>query len=130
VLDRLSREHSPEGGVAGLPLEARKHVLRVGRYYASLGHVTVFGAVDERMVLSIIHYRIRLAWYVLEPFVKTERELRQAPFFNFFEHIACRSAEINTSDLLKSLDLRMFPSTVGSSARVFRGEGRPASVVS
>lgn len=126
VLDRLTAEHTPERGVSGLPEPARHHVHRVGRYYASLGHLTVFGAIEERLILSIIHYRLRAAWYVLEPYVRAERELRGAPFFNFFEHIAVRASEVNTSDLLKKLRLRQFPiATV--EGRGFPGEGRPIS---
>jgi hypothetical protein len=65
VLDRLAAEHTPARGVSGLPELARKHVHRVGRYYASLGHLTVFGYIEESLILSIIHYRLRSAWYVL-----------------------------------------------------------------
>jgi hypothetical protein len=133
VLDRLAVEHPPTGGVSGLPEMAQHHVHRVGRYYASLGHLAVFGAIDERLVLSIVHYRLRAAWFVIEPYARVERELRQAPFFNFFEHIAFRASEVSTFKLLEELKLRTFPERP-ELTRPFPGEGRfpmppPASTV-
>ncbi|MEU7873365.1 hypothetical protein [Dactylosporangium sp. NPDC049140] len=113
VLDRLAEEESAELGVSGLPTTARIHVLRVGRYYASLGHLVVFGVVDERLILSLVHHRIRTAWIACKPFVEAERKIRGAPFFAFFEHIAARASEVNIPRIHVDLGLRSFVDAAG-----------------
>jgi hypothetical protein len=128
VLDTLTEEQSPELGVSGLPLDARAHVLRVGRYYASLGHLIVFGAIDERVILSIVHYRIYSAWTAIEPFAAVEREIRRAPFFAFFEHIACRTTEVDVFQLHRRLGLHTFATSTRAAAAALTSATQPASV--
>jgi hypothetical protein len=113
VLDRL-RNEEPARGVSGLSPGPRSHVLRVGRYYASLGHLVVFGAVNEVLILSTVHYRLRRAWEAIEPFAKVERETRgNVPFFAFFEHIAARAGEVDVPGLHRRLKLRAYKARLG-----------------
>lgn len=121
IFERLTREHSPELGVRGLPSEARRHILRVGWYYSNLGGLAVFGAVNERIILSMVNYRVRRSWYILEPYIRAERRITGAPFFGFFEHLAFRAAAKPASGLHKGLKLQKFPEDSGE--RLFVGEG-------
>jgi hypothetical protein len=107
VLGHLS-DHHAERGVSGLPPTPRRHVLRVGRYYASLGHLIVFGVVDERLILSLVHHRIYRAWLAIEPYAVAERKIRGAPFFAFFEHVARRSTEMDVPGFHRQLGLETF----------------------
>jgi hypothetical protein len=123
IIERLPQEHSPDLGVWKLPSEARSHVYRIAWYYTSLGHLAVFGAVDERLILSMVSYRLRRSWFVLEPYIRTERAIRKAPFFAFFEHIACRASQTPASEVHRQLNLLTFSDSNGSGGRAFPGEG-------
>ena len=90
-------------------------------------NVCVFGVADERLIVSISHYRVRLAWQHIEPFAVAERALRQAPFFAFFEHMVCRAADLQASSLHRSLGLRSVADIPGHVPGTFVGEGRPTT---
>jgi hypothetical protein len=123
VIHRLPTEYGPEAGVDGLPIDARGHVYNVALFYGNLGHLVVFGAIDERVVLSMANYSLRRAWFTLEPYIRAEREIRQSHFMGFFEHIACRAAELKPAQLHRELGLRTFDPAVPADARTFSGEG-------
>lgn len=109
VLRRLPVEHAPHGGVSGLPLEARKHVERVGLYYASLGMMSVFTAISDEMLISTVGiYRISRIWELLEPYITVERGLRKASYLAFFEHLAVLAAKADVPALHRRLGLRKF----------------------
>ncbi|MFB9238742.1 hypothetical protein ACFFWC_24980 [Plantactinospora siamensis] len=106
VLNRLQAEHSPDGGVFGLPFSARKHVQRIGQYYAGLGMISVFHAVDDSLLLGAVHWRVRVAWSILQPYVMAERALRKNRYLSYFEHLACMAGDVDKGDLLAKQRLR------------------------
>jgi hypothetical protein len=108
IVDRLAAENDPAGGIEELPPDVRAHVYRVAWFYASLGHLVVFGAINERMVLSIVKYRLLRVWPILEPYFRRERELRNPNSMMFFTHLAFRAEELSDDVLRRKLRLREF----------------------
>jgi hypothetical protein len=106
VLNKLSTEHKPDRGVAGLPFSARKHVLRIGLYYSGLGMMSVFRAVDDKLLIATVSYRVRKAWSILCPYIMAERELRKGTFLSYFEHLASMAFDMDVSSVQKILRLR------------------------
>ncbi|GAA3957496.1 hypothetical protein [Actinoplanes auranticolor] len=58
------------------------------------------------MVVSLMPWRVRRAWFALEPFVMAERALRSPTHFAFFEHLVCMVAEADLAEIHESLQLR------------------------
>ncbi len=108
IVERLAGEHESSGGIEGLPLDARAHVYRVGWFYASLAHLVAFGAINERMVISIVKFRLNQVWRVLAPYVRAERALRNPSSMIFFEDLACRAEDFDDAELQHKLRLRRF----------------------
>jgi len=100
VLYRLAAEHSSDAGVFGLPFEARKHVQRIGQYYAGLGMVAAFQATDSALLIGAIHWRVQISWSAIEPYVRTERVLRNNRYLSYFEHLACLARRADKDDIL------------------------------
>jgi hypothetical protein len=106
ILHRLSNEHSPDVGVFSLPFEARKHVQRIGQYYAGLGMILVFRAVDSALLLGAIHWRVQVAWSLLGPYVVAERALRNNQYLSYFEHLACVARDADKAQVLEKQGVR------------------------
>lgn len=110
VLTKLSSEHPPDRGVSGLPLQIRQHVDRVALYYHSLGILAAQKAVDRDLLVSVIYYKARQAWIVLEPYILRERELRIGSYryMSYFEHLARIAADAKPAQIHRRLGLRRF----------------------
>jgi hypothetical protein len=106
VLCRLNSEHSPDAGIYGLPKEARKHVQRIGQYYAGLGIVSVFRATEGALLLGAIHWRVQVAWSALEPYVRAERAIRNNQYLSYFEHLACLAHDVDKAEVLSKQKIR------------------------
>jgi hypothetical protein len=117
----------PDGGIGALPAEARQHVSRVGLYYSSLGFLAVFGGLQEKMVVSLMPWRVRRAWFALEPYVMAERAVRSPTHFSFFEHLVCMVAEADLAEIHQSLQLRKIGSRSAEFERAIQPRPAPAS---
>ncbi len=106
VLNRLAAECSPKLGIADLPLEARRHVYRVGHFYADYGMLAALPTYDERRLLAVVHYRAREAWESLEPFLRAERKIRGNMYWSYFEHLALLASSANKLAILESQGIR------------------------
>ena len=116
----------PEGGIGALPAEARQHVSRVGLYYSSLGFLAVFGGLQEKMVVSLMPWRVRRAWFALEPYIMAERAVRSPTHFSFFEHLVCMVAEADLAEIHQSLQLRRIGSRSAEFSRAIQPRPAPA----
>jgi hypothetical protein len=114
----------PEGGIGALPAQARQHVSRVGLYYSSLGFLAVFGGLQEKMVVSLMPWRVRRAWFALEPYIMVERAVRSPNHFSFFEHLVCMVAEADLAEVHESLRLRK----IGPRSAEFKRAIQPRSI--
>ncbi|MFD9436363.1 hypothetical protein [Streptomyces sp. NPDC060002] len=94
VCARLRQEHAPDGGVRGLPHDAKEAFCNVVYYYQSLANLTVFRIVDEEVFLPLLRYRIVSVWQAARPYVERERELRgrDGSYLTAFEELAGRTA--------------------------------------
>jgi hypothetical protein len=117
VCHELSK-NPPGGGVSGLPSEFRRHVTRVGLYYTSLGVLSVFGGLQEKMVISLMPSRVRRAWFALEPYIMEERALQSPTYLSYFEHLVCMIAEADLAEIHQDLKLRK----IGSRSAQFKQE--------
>jgi hypothetical protein len=115
IVNQLSNEPA-SAGVSGLSPECRRHVNRVGLYYASLGVLAAFGALEEKMIISIVPARARRAWFALEPYILAERTLKSPTYLSYFEHLVCLIAEADLPKLHQSLNLRQ----IGARSAQFR----------
>jgi hypothetical protein len=106
VLTQLAQEHAPAVGMDALPEPARTTTRNVAFSYEYIGVMVALGMVDSRLALSVFHFRIRQVWTALEPYVRAEREIRNAPFLPFFEHLYLVSRANPTTEFLRSLNLR------------------------
>ncbi|GID91412.1 hypothetical protein ACFQFC_10555 [Amorphoplanes digitatis] len=116
VLERLGQDHDPALGIGGLPEPAAAAAWNVAFMYENLGLMLVFGLVDRRIVLSIGNYRIQRSWEALEPFIRAERSLRDAPFMNFFENAYVEACATSPGDIYRSLGLKETRSSSASAA--------------
>lgn len=85
VLTRLAQEHEPVVGMDALPEPVRTMTRNVAFSYEYIGAMVALGLVDSDLALSVLHFRVRQVWTALEPYARTEREIRNAPFLPFFE---------------------------------------------
>ncbi|WP_328475995.1 hypothetical protein OHA21_20770 [Actinoplanes sp. NBC_00393] len=120
VLRRLRAAHGPEAGVDGLPVDARKHITRIGLYYSSLGMMSAMGAVDHALLISSTHYRVRRCWAILEPYILQERKIRKSTYMAYFEHLATVAAESDLPALHRGLGLKSITSKSAELAAEFR----------
>jgi hypothetical protein len=89
-----------------LPEHLREAAYYVAWYYNATGLLVGLDAVDERMFVGGINYRIRRAWSVLEPHIEAERRARGKPFLDGFEHLAARAFATDPVFLQRSLKLQ------------------------
>jgi hypothetical protein len=122
VLYHLRDEHDPALGIDGLPHPANNNSWRVGFMYENLGIMLVFGMVDEDIIFSIGHHRLRRSWEILEPYIRAERKIRDAPFLDFFEHAYCQAGDVSPAEIYARLHLRKAPVVSRGSGP---GSGRP-----
>jgi|tagenome__1003787_1003787.scaffolds.fasta_scaffold20368058_2 hypothetical protein len=110
VLHRLGRKHDSGLGISGLPLKARQHVVRVGHLYGDYGTVAALPTCDESRIVAQVHYRVREAWAVLEPYINTERRIHRNIYFSHFEHLASLATEVDKAKVLEAHGLRRIKS--------------------
>ncbi|AGZ45001.1 hypothetical protein [Actinoplanes friuliensis] len=108
VLHRLAEECSSDLGVADLPFEARRHVCRVGHFYGDYGMLAALPTYDQARILGCVHYRVREAWSVLEPFAVAERQVRGNSYWSYFENLAFLATKVDKQQVLDSQGLRRF----------------------
>ncbi|WP_406004977.1 hypothetical protein OG440_01470 [Streptomyces sp. NBC_00637] len=96
VCARLQQEHAADGGVRGLPYDAKAAFCNVVYYYQSLANLTVFKIVDEEIFLPLLRYRIVSVWQAARPYVERERELRgsDGSYLSAFEELARRTGDL------------------------------------
>ncbi|MEV6171585.1 hypothetical protein AB0L99_25590 [Streptomyces sp. NPDC051954] len=98
VCMRLGVEHDPEGGVRGLPDEAKAAFYSVVYYYQSFANLAVFGLLDETLLVTVLRTRIVSVWQAVRPFVERERELRGegsgGTYLSIFEELARHAAAL------------------------------------
>ncbi|MEU6146838.1 hypothetical protein ABZ848_41640 [Streptomyces sp. NPDC047081] len=95
---RLGAEHDPEGGVRGLPAEAKAAFYNVVYYYQSFANLAVFELLDETLMVTVLRTRIVSVWQAVRPFVERERELRGetggGSYMSIFEELARLAAAL------------------------------------
>jgi hypothetical protein len=125
VWNKLSDDYSAEGGVSGLPLHVREHVIRVGFYYSGLGIMAVFKAVEPNLLISTVYYRVTKSWLILSPYIARERELRGSDYLGFFEHLACLCTAADVPKLRRRLRLQKFDGGHGSTRDIGSTKPKP-----
>jgi hypothetical protein len=108
VLNVLASQHQPDKGVSLLPLDARRHVNRIGMYYNSLGQLVAHGAVDQWLMISTASYRTRQAWAVLGPYIRAERLAGSTRYMSHFEHLAYLAFSVSPQQIEQKIRLRRF----------------------
>jgi hypothetical protein len=108
VLNALASQHQPDKGVSMLPLEARRHVNRIGMFYNSLGQLVAHGAVDQWLMISTASYRTRQAWAVLGPYIRAERQAGSVRYMSHFEHLANLAFNLSPQQVEQKIRLRRF----------------------
>jgi hypothetical protein len=102
----LAREFSPERGVSGLPIVARRRVRKVGFFYDNLGVLVVAGVVPEDLVLGFFGPGMQKCWDVIKPYFDAEGAMRGIRYLVFYEHLVCLNAERDVEDRYRSIKLR------------------------
>lgn len=106
VLTQLTQDHLPDGGMDALPEPARSMTRNVAFTYEYIAIMHALGMVDSRIALGIFHFRISQVWETLEPYIRAEREVRQAPCCPFFESLYVHALGKPAEDVLRSIGLR------------------------
>jgi hypothetical protein len=99
ILRRLRDAHGPDGGVDGLPEEARKHVTRIALFYSSLGMMLTMDSVDQDVLVRAVSYRVLRHWAILEPYIMRERQIRKSRYMAHLEHLAAVAAAAHRRDV-------------------------------
>ncbi|MDN3023263.1 hypothetical protein [Streptomyces sp. S.PB5] len=98
VCERLGVEQDPDGGVRGLPADAKAAFYSVVYYYQSFANLAVFGLLDETLLATVLRTRIVSVWQAVRPFVERERELRGEAgggnYMSIFEELARLAAQL------------------------------------
>ncbi|MET8454366.1 hypothetical protein [Streptomyces sp. NPDC005209] len=106
VLTQLSRDHAPGDGMDALPEPARSMTRNVAFTYEYIAIMYALGMVNARVTLGIFHFRVNQVWETLEPYIRAERAVRQAPCCPFFENLYLRSRSKPAEAILRSIGLR------------------------
>ena len=106
VLTQLTQDHAPAVGMDALPEPVRTMTRNVAFSYEYIGAMVALRMVDSRLALSVFHFRVGQVWITLEPYIRAEREIRNAPFLPFFENLYLLSRENPTADFLRAINLR------------------------
>lgn len=70
----------------------RDAALTVVYFFWSIAYLTVYGIMDEEMVMATLQTPIRRCWAILGPYIEAEREKPdRIGMFQFLEHIAVRA---------------------------------------
>ena len=102
----LAREFSPELGVSGLPIVARRRIRKVGFFYDNLGVLVVAGVVPEDLVLGFFGPGMQKCWDVIKPYFDAEGAVRGIRYLVFYEHLVCINAERDVGERYRSIKLR------------------------
>src|SRR3954454_17256486 len=101
----LTREHSPELGVSGLPEIARRRVRKVGFFYDNLGVLVVSGVVPEDLVLGFFGPGMKKCWDVMKPYFDVEGKIRGIRYLVFYEHLVCLYDDREVAERYESIAL-------------------------
>lgn len=110
VYNTLIKECDPnKTGFMELPPAAALHVLPVSHFFDSLGILVARRIVPEDIVLAFAGGPIEKTWYILEPYIRRERESRNGPYQDFFEHLAARAKANPQTRILRKWRLQRVP---------------------
>jgi hypothetical protein len=90
-------------GFEGLAEPLRTAAYNVAWFYDATGNIVALRAVDERLFVGGINYRIRRAWSAMEAHIEAERRIRGMPFLDGFEHLAARAFASDPNYLQRKL---------------------------
>jgi hypothetical protein len=99
----------PETPLSQLPQPLRGAAYNVSSFYDSMGIMVAFGCIDELLVVSTINYRVRRIWEAMASHIRAERLVRQSPFLDFLEDLACRVTAHDPDTVHADLELRSMP---------------------
>lgn len=105
---RELRSHDTAHGF-DLPIEARRHAVRVSHYLDNLGLLVHYGVVRRDLVISFIGGAILDAWTSLAPYIYTERDKRQNVYQEFFENLAALAKMESQKDAFARFKLHKMP---------------------
>jgi hypothetical protein len=106
VVTRLAAEHSPDKGVSGLPEPARERVRRVVFFYDNLGVFVAYKVIGQDLAIGFHGVGMNEAWFVLEPYIRREREIRKMGYVVFYEDLVCRFRSRPPTEVYGKLKLR------------------------
>lgn len=90
--------HSSEGGISGLPTEAKKHVYSVAYFFQQYAYYIGLGILDRDTVTHVLRGRVIAVWDALEPFIREERAVDKVNgeyLFMMLEHHAAYARQID-----------------------------------
>lgn len=100
---------NPSCALIDLPEPLNLHAYRVATLYQMVGYLSATGATDRKAMRHFFGLNAVRVWKSLEPYIKAQRE--QYPNltgYRFFEDLAARSSEINSTSAVKVYQLRSF----------------------
>jgi hypothetical protein len=100
---------SEELGFERLPEPLRSAAYHVAWYYNATGTLIALGAVDERMFVGGINFKIRRIWSTMEAHIDAERKMRGKPFLDGFEHLAARAYKNDPYAVQRELNFQKVP---------------------
>jgi hypothetical protein len=105
IHDELPRQYDAALGWRGLPVEVRNRIRTVILFYDDLGKTVAHGAIDEDLIVGSYGYGLQRTWRALEPFIRTERQLRNSNFLVYMEHLASRVERLPPEQIYRRLGL-------------------------
>jgi hypothetical protein len=83
-------EHDKRLGVAGLPAEARKHVVNVCHYLDHLGFLVHRRMISLDAVERLMGDSVLVTWGALRPYIGCERAERDRPYAAYYEDLVAK----------------------------------------
>ncbi|MER5387254.1 hypothetical protein ABT040_44755 [Streptomyces sp. NPDC002688] len=74
VCSELRQQHSPDGGLRGLPPQAKTAVYNIAYFFQTLASLYAVGVIDETTAVLMVRGRPAKVWAAIEPFVERERQ--------------------------------------------------------
>ena len=111
INDNLDKISNPERGFKGLPEPAKTNVITVSHFFDNLAVLVANNIVDEKLIISFMGGTIENTWNILEPYIKSERKIRETETQNgeyqeYFEDLVVRIKKNPPQKVRKKLKLK------------------------
>lgn len=100
---------APAVPLSELPAPLREYSFNVANFYSMIAYLWMLQAVDERLAIWPVHFRVSKTWEAIRPFVQAERAARgaESSFLNVLETFVAKVEGTDIQCYLGALQRRV-----------------------